>query len=84
MAGGRWKFDPKRFPYFFFLLRRLPLIRNMPLQVKEGQAILSQVKKRLSSVLTDMYSSTICSKTQAFETFSLHFLEKRDFCWNTR
>ena len=84
MAGGRWKFDPKRFPYFFFLLRRLPLIRNMPLQVKEGQAILSQVKKRLSSVLTDMYSSTIYSKTQAFETFSLHFLEKRDFCWNTR
>ena len=69
---------------FFFLLRRLPLIRNMPLQVKKGQAILSQVKKRLSSVLTDMYSSTIYSKTQAFETFSLHFLEKRDFCWNTR
>ena len=29
----------------FFLLRRLPLIRKMPLQVKEGKAILSQVKK---------------------------------------
>ena len=51
----------------------------MPLQVKEGQAILSQVKKRLSSVLTDMYSSTIYSKTQAFETFSLHFLENGIF-----
>ena len=59
-------------------------MRNMPLQVKEGQAFLSQVKKRLPSVLTDMYSSTIYSKTQAFETFSLHFLEKRDFCRNTK
>ena len=68
----------------FFLLRRLPLIRNIPLQVKEAKAILSQVKKRLSSVLTYMYSSTIYFKTQAFETFSLHFLEKGNFCWNTR
>ena len=26
-----------------------------------------------------MYSSTICSKTQAFETFSLRFLDKTEF-----
>ena len=26
-----------------------------------------------------MYSSTIYSKTQAFETFSLHFLDKMEY-----
>ena len=44
--GGRtMELRSKTVSPFFFLLRRLPLIGNMPLQVKEGQAILSQVKK---------------------------------------
>ena len=44
-SGRTMEIRSKTVSLFFFLLRRLPLIRNMPLQVKEGQAILSQVKK---------------------------------------
>ena len=39
----------------------------------------AKYKKRLSSVLTYIYSSTIYSKTQAFEMFSLHFLDKMEY-----
>ena len=44
--GGRtMELRSKTVSLFFVLLRRLPLTLNMPLKVKEGQAILSQVKK---------------------------------------
>ena len=69
---------------FFFSFKKTSVNSKYAFTGKKRSSHFKPSKKRLSSVLTYMYSSTIYSKSQAFETFSLHFLEKGNFCWNTR